>query len=112
MKKRLKTAKKALTGQRRIFRMKKIILKNNLEILLDDEDYKKLAGYTWRTLEVNGKLYAVRSAGINAKDNIYMHREVLGETGRKQITHINGNSLDNRNENLQYRKKRNLRTIS
>jgi len=85
--------------------MAKIVLKQGIQVLLDDEDYKRLAGYTWRVLEVNGKMYAVRSAGINAKDNIYMHREVLGETGRKQISHINGDTLDNRKENLEYRKK-------
>lgn len=85
--------------------MREIRLKQDLVVLLDDEDYKRLAGYTWRALEVNGRKYAVRSAGINAKDNIYMHREVLGETGRKQIEHINKNTLDNRKENLAYRKK-------
>lgn len=85
--------------------MAKIVLKQGIQVLLDDEDYKRLAGYTWRILEVNDKKYAVRSAGINAKDNIYMHREVLGETGRKQISHINGDTLDNRKENLEYRKK-------
>lgn len=85
--------------------MAKIVLRDQTEVLLDDEDYKRLAGYTWRVLEVSGKKYAVRSAGINAKDNIYMHREVLGETGRKQISHKNKNTLDNRKENLEYRKK-------
>jgi len=80
-------------------------LRDGTVILLDQEDYLKLAGYTWRVLLVNKTPYAVRSAGINAKDNIYMHREVLKETGRKHIIHLNKNTLDNRKENLGYRKK-------
>jgi len=86
-------------------KMKELKLKSGAIVLLDDEDYKRLAGYTWRILEVSGKSYAVRSTGINAKDNIYMHREVLGETGRKHIAHLNANTLDNRKINLGYRKK-------
>lgn len=85
--------------------MKTIKLKDNLVTILDDEDYSRLAGYTWRALEVNGKVYAVRSTGINGKDNVYLHREVLNERGRKHISHLNKNTLDNRKINLGYRKK-------
>ena len=84
---------------------REMILKDGTKVLLDLEDYKRLSGYTWRLLKVNGKQYVVRSAGINGKDNIYLHREVMRETGRKKISHRNKNTLDNRKENLEYSKK-------
>ena len=84
---------------------KEMVLKDGTRVLLDLEDYNRLSGYTWRLLKVNGKQYVVRSAGINGKDNVYLHREIMGETGRKKISHRNKNTLDNRKENLEYNKK-------
>ena len=86
--------------------MKELILKSGEHVLLDDSDYKKLAGYTWRILKSNSRAYVVRSAGVAGKDNIYLHRSIIGETGKKHIIHINDNPLDNRKENLQYRNKK------
>jgi hypothetical protein len=84
---------------------KLIYLTNEKTTLVDDEDYDKLAGYSWR--EHRG--YAVRMNHDRKVDNEKMtmhtykiHREVLNlKVGDgKIVDHINGNKLDNRKCNL------------
>lgn len=45
--------------------------------------------------------YAVRSSWINGADHtIYMHRVLLDPVNGQEVDHVNGNGLDNREENL------------
>lgn len=62
--------------------------------LVDDGAYLYLSQFKWR---VNGG-YAIRSIGKH--DNIYMHRELVLPPKGFGVDHINGNTLDNRHENL------------
>lgn len=79
--------------------MKEIPLKRGKYALVDNEDFERLLKYKW--FYTNG--YAMRT-GYNEENKrsfpIYMHREIIKPTGKKEIDHINGNGLDNRKNNL------------
>lgn len=76
--------------------------------LIDADDYERLVIYNWFVQDPRsstGSVYAVRNnwngqAGINHR--VRMHREIMGlEKGDKRdVDHINGNTLDNRKANL------------
>lgn len=79
--------------------------------LLDREDYLWASRWLWRPLESKtaGKFYATRPTRINGRAlTIFLHKEVLLRS--KQQTsdkhhigdHLNGNSLDNRRDNLRW----------
>lgn len=62
--------------------------------LVDDEDYERLYKHKWH---LHSAGYATNWGTING----YMHRFILGITGRsKVVDHINGDKLDNRKINL------------
>lgn len=65
--------------------------------LVDVEDFEYLNQYKWYC-SFSGKKYYVKRA-INNK-YIYMHRQIMNPPVNMQIDHINGNSLDNRKNNL------------
>lgn len=68
------------------------------EVLIDDEDYKKISPYTWSVNLDNGNFYA--GAWVDGK-RIRMHRFIMGATDpEKLIDHRNGNTLDNQKDNL------------
>ena len=70
--------------------------------MVDDEDYKRLAGYKWFAVRYERGYYAQRADkdGKGRHRNVRMHREILGEPKGKIIDHINHNGLDNRRVNL------------
>lgn len=81
--------------------MKEIKLTKNQISIVDDEDYEKLNQYKWHSVGIN-MYYAQRTVHNKGnKYNIKLHREIMNVTDSKiHIDHINGNSLDNRKENL------------
>jgi len=81
--------------------MKRILLTQGFETLVDDADFSFLNQWKWYANRVNerGTIYAVRtdkSAGKPKK--IYLHRLLL--TTSKFVDHVDGNTLDNRRANL------------
>jgi len=93
--------------------MKKIIIESKTygthEVLLDDEDYEWAKEYNWHLniqrneTAIVPKYYARRRIGLDAtgkQKNILLHREILKPIKRQVTDHINGNTLDNRKENL------------
>ena len=84
--------------------MKKIPLSKNDKTMVDNEDYEFLNQFNWYTFkhrDGTNKLYAVRQEIVDGKSKkIYMHRLLLNAQKGDTVTHINGNSLDNRRENL------------
>lgn len=89
--------------------MKKIKLTQGRFALVDDEDFIWLSKYKWCFNVKSRKLgkdfgYAQRTQHIYFKfkkrksKTIYMHREILKT--KKEIDHINSNTLDNRKQNL------------
>lgn len=73
-----------------------IALTKNQIAIVNKEDYPILSRYNWQTLRRrNGDFYAVRKSCA-----VYMHREVLRCRADEEIDHRNGDTLDNRRDNL------------
>jgi hypothetical protein len=75
---------------------------NLVKVLISPEDYEKVAeiASTWR---VSSSGYVVVGKRVQGKNKVtYLHKVVFGDT----CTHINGNRLDNRRNNLTASKKR------
>lgn len=70
-----------------------------LKIKLDDEDYDKVVSLgKWCASFDRGKYYFHKR--ISSKDKITLHRYLMGFPRGKYVDHINGDTLDNRKENL------------
>ena len=65
--------------------------------ILDIDDIKKLGKRKWRTVYKNTKPYLF--TGNQKKEKIYFHRLIM-DNPEMQVDHINGNTLDNRKNNL------------
>ena len=80
--------------------MKVIQLIHGGEAIVSDEDYSRLAVHKWRAIESKpGYVYACRNEPKTGA-RIRMHREVCAARRGQVVDHINGNTLDNRRENL------------
>ncbi len=90
--------------------MKFIILNNTSSlVIVDDADYGKLCLHNWYE-----KKYFNKSGNYNSyaatdvytesgkRKNIFMHRLIMNAKSGEEIDHINGNGLDNRNNNLRF----------
>ena len=66
-------------------------------------DYPKVSSRSWRTSHKKNKVYVI-SGNTHTKDTVYLHNFVMNfvysENYGYEVDHINGNSLDNRRENL------------
>lgn len=82
--------------------MKEIQLTKGFTALVDDEDFELLSKHKWGVLITGrNKIYARRGITVRGKKiAILMHRIILNVPIDFQVDHINGNSLDNRKENL------------
>lgn len=78
--------------------MKKIPLTKGLFTFVDNEDYERLVQWNWYAAKSGKKFYAARKLRGGVK--IYLHRFLMSEPEKKEIDHINGNSLDNQRKNL------------
>ena len=70
---------------------------------IDHADFEWLSQWKWSALEAGpGKFYAVRTETNHDGKRVfvYMHRAILGLTGREFCDHVNGDGLDNRRHNL------------
>jgi len=74
-------------------------------ILIDDEDYDKIKGYTW-SIALRGRLSKTfyisgykHKSGRNAY-RPFLHRLIMDCPDGFCVDHINGNALDNRKQNL------------
>jgi hypothetical protein len=83
--------------------MKTIQLSQGLIALVDDERFHEVSRFKWCATK-NGKcFYAKRWFRKDGKQvGVYMHRLVSGAAPGVIVDHINGNSLDNRRENLRF----------
>jgi len=83
--------------------MKKIKLTQGKETLVDDDDYEMLNEHKWHAAKAGNKYYAVRSLSTQSdgtRKRLKMHRAIIKPTDELEIDHRNGNTLDNRKENL------------
>ena len=83
--------------------MKKIPLgKSGLFAIVDDADCNWLIFYKWTVKKrANGQIMAVeRVPKLGAWKRVYMHRYILGASGKDVVDHIDGNPLNNTRENI------------
>ena len=81
--------------------MKEIPLTQGQTAIIDEEDYSYISQYKWRAGKNGNKLCAIRTALISGKrKTVRMHRIIADTPAGMQTDHINGNSMDNRKENL------------
>ena len=81
--------------------MKMIPLTKGYSAVVDDEDYQHLSLTKWRSNIHDGKIYAICNVRRGGKYTAeYMHRIITCAPFGKVVDHINGDTLDNRKENL------------
>jgi hypothetical protein len=83
---------------------REIPLSQDKVALVSAHRYEYLSQFKWTAFHTKGKWYAVRhtsTRGGHKPRVILMHREILGDAVKgKHGDHINGNGLDNRDENI------------
>ena len=72
--------------------MKKIILNDKTEAIVDDEDFDLLSRFKWK--KHKGGYFQLTSYNL-------MHRIIVNAPKGYDVHHKNGNKLDNRKENLE-----------
>ncbi|HYF49092.1 MAG TPA: HNH endonuclease [Planctomycetota bacterium] len=88
--------------------MREIPLTQGYVAIVDDADYDRLASRSWQALRLSpDHVYAVHMRRTGGKGGgrvvrVYMHRELMGAESQRLIDHANGNTLDNRRENLRF----------
>ncbi len=83
--------------------MKYIELTQGQRAIVDDADFGFLSQWSWYVLMAKGKKYAVRGEYNAKKKNmktLYMHKFIMGLPKKGVVDHADGNSLDNRRQNL------------
>lgn len=76
--------------------MKKIPLTQGFFAIVDDEDFEWISQHKWFAFMGKGRPYAGRGRG----PMIRMHRAIVNPPAGMVVDHINGDTLDNRRENL------------
>lgn len=84
---------------------KQIQLTKGFCCVVDDDDYEWLIQWKWQAGILKNKVYARRSVRSEGKiKQLLMHIAIAEKhqlrQGRKQVDHKNGDSLDNRKDNL------------
>ena len=81
--------------------MKKIPLTQGKHAIVDDEDYDKLLEHEWCASKGCNTFYATRIVRVGrSRKTILMHREILNTPIGLHTDHVNGNGLDNTQNNL------------
>lgn len=82
--------------------MREISLTQGKVAIVDDDDYEYLSQVSWFAFWNRNAFYAARSgSAVNGKRPlILMHRVIVQAPTGIQVDHRNGNTLDDRKENL------------
>jgi hypothetical protein len=76
-----------------------IPLTKGLNAIIDKCDYERISQYPWHAKRYGKHWYAARK--LEGRTH-FMHWDILGRRDGFITDHINGNGLDNRQENLRY----------
>jgi hypothetical protein len=81
---------------------RRIYLGEGVWTVLDEQDYYRLGHFKWTVIGDSGKFYAVRSVKVGQvkTKTLRLHREIMNPPKRRLVDHKNGDSLDNRRDNL------------
>lgn len=80
--------------------MTHIPLSKGKTTIVDDADAPRVSPYKWSALNVKGKWYAYSHQALEATGHRYMHRLLTDAPKGLEVDHINGDGLDNRQDNL------------
>lgn len=83
--------------------MQFIQLTQGKKAMVDDDSYEDLCANKWRVMNSRGKLYAGRlnyCSDTGHRKPIIMHRVIVNAPSGFVVDHINGDTLDNRKNNL------------
>lgn len=80
--------------------MQIIKISQGYECTIDDEDFQFINSHKWKVLRSRKRIYASYSYGEKGNKSMLMHRLILDAKKGEYVDHINGNTLDNRRENL------------
>lgn len=72
-------------------------------VLIDDEDYEKIKDYSWhlKLEKKTGNFYAQTNIYRNNKrTTAYMHRMILNAPDKILVDHTNGDTLNNKRNNI------------
>ena len=70
--------------------------------IVDEDNTTYVRGVKWFALKAAYSFYAARTVKRNGKRTTQlMHRVIMGEVNGHQVHHKNGNTLDNRRDNLE-----------
>jgi hypothetical protein len=75
----------------------------NKTTLIDEDDYEKIKKFTWyahKGLDDKFRATATYSNKENIRKTIKLSRFIMNNPKGKVVDHINGNTLDNRKDNL------------
>jgi hypothetical protein len=81
---------------------RRIYLDEGKWTILDQQDYYVYAGFKWCIGGGKGKFYAIRGQRIGPDDLkiVRLHRLIMNDPDGLLVDHRNGDSLDNRRDNL------------
>jgi len=84
------------------YSFRRIYLDEGKWTILDLEDYYRYAGFKWCIGGENGNFYAIRGAiaGPDKIKIVRLHRLIMNAPDGVLVDHRNGDSLDNRRDNL------------
>ena len=78
----------------------RVALTRDMETKISPEDFERVTSLKWLAQETSkGRFYAARRVGWRGA-YVYLHRFILGVDKGQMVDHINGDTLDNRRENL------------
>jgi len=83
--------------------MREIVLTQGKVSLVDDDVFHEINKVKWHAEKSGPNFYAKRSLprDVDGRQRTErMHRKILNAPDKAQVDHINGNTLDNRRENL------------
>ena len=71
------------------------------DVYIDEDDFDKVSKRHWRTSHKKRKIYIV-SGSVTKKNTVYLHNFIMNYTyiSGYEVDHIDGNSLNNRKNNL------------
>lgn len=89
----------------RVNDMAVVLTRNNIKVLVDDEDIELVEQFSWYAFHVHGKnlWYALShfdNPETGKKSQVRMHRLILKPSMGMLVDHVNGDGLDNRRSNL------------
>ena len=81
--------------------VKLIPLSQDRTAVVDAYLYDELSQYKWYAMASGNNYYATRNTVVDYTGTlVLMHRQIMNAPSNQTVKHINGNSLDNRRNNL------------